>query len=63
MEFFGELFFAYNQGTDETHGIITEYSDGALGFSSRLQIHLFWWVLQWTFAEEWGEICLAKIYL
>lgn len=29
--FFGELFFAYNQGADETHGIITEYSDGALG--------------------------------
>ena len=33
MEFFGELFFAYNQGTDETHGIISEYSDGALGLA------------------------------
>ena len=31
--FFGELFFSYNQGTDETHGIITEYSDGALGLA------------------------------
>ena len=31
--FFGELFFAYNQGDDESNGIFTEYSDGALGLA------------------------------
>lgn len=31
--FFGELFFAYNQGDEENGATVTDYSDGALGLA------------------------------